>query len=147
MMRAMPRKVETLLEVCTARAVRARGGNPARAFDALRAVPQAMRACGLVIAWAMASAYGTNGRVAFGREYADYWRCTERQAWRDRARIRELFEPSEFEQLITSVAAQLLRRGVVAPSDELMGIEIDVDELVASDVPSARVRRDHATVA
>lgn len=140
-------EVRTLLEVCTARATRARGGNPARLFDALRAVPEAMRVTDLVIAWALATVQGSDRRVAFTREYAEYWRVTERQGERDRSRIRALFDAAEFDALIADVATEVRRRGFTAPADELQAVAVDDAALHDRGAALARIDTDHAAVA
>lgn len=127
----MSRQARTLLELCTSRAATANGRDPTRMFDALRSVPQAMRVAELVVSWALATVQGSERDVAYTREYATWWRVSERQGERDRATIRTLFDADEFDRVIAAIARELRARGVTKPSDVrgLLSLEVP-DELV-----------------
>lgn len=122
----MTRRVpQTLLEVCTARAVAHRGGNPDRMLDVLRAAPQGLRVAELVIEWAIATVQGIDppeggrwsGRqIATTAEYAAFWRVNERHGWRQRAQIRELFSDDEFQDVVAELAGFLAERGLTGPA-------------------------------
>lgn len=111
-MSPVAKQPKTLLEVCTARAAVARGGDPSNMLDALRAVPKGIRVCERVILYAIATAYGSERPVATGREYAHYWNLGERQAARERATIHELFPGDELEAVVSELAVFIKERGI-----------------------------------
>jgi len=111
------RPARTLLEVCTARVIANRGGDPGRMLDVLRAVPEASRAAEVAVQWGIATVEASDRPVALTREYAAFWGKTERMALYDRARVRALFDADEFAAVIARVADELRARGVGANVD------------------------------
>jgi hypothetical protein len=93
---AKTRDPRTLLELCIARAGAVRG-RPGGFLDVRRGGVAATR----VVLWALASK--PLGRVAPTASYAEFWRLSERQAWRHRADLHELFPGDEFELVIAAV--------------------------------------------
>jgi len=99
---ARTRKVETLLELCVARAVRARGGSGSSIGDAIAAMPKGVVGCGAVVLWAIATR--ELGHLPTTVEFAEWWRISERQAWRYRANVHELFPGNELAAIVEHVA-------------------------------------------
>jgi hypothetical protein len=114
----------TLLELMTAKVVAARGRDKGGTFDVLRSVPEAMRASEVVLQWSIATVQGSERDVAFTREYAEFWGKGERQAERDRARVRALLSAIEFERLVRALARYMEDRGLTRPADVSYGVEV-----------------------
>jgi hypothetical protein len=101
-MRKTTVQARTLLELCVARAIKARGGDPRSLLDNVSAIPKGQAACGAVMLWAVVTK--ELGHVPTTVEFADFWRISERMGWKYRARVVELF-PDEFVELLEHAAA------------------------------------------
>lgn len=96
------KRAETVLELCIARAIYVRGGDPASMLDNLAAMPQGQSACIAVVLWAMAAK--SLGHMPTTVEFADFWRISERMGWKYRSRVTRLFPGDEFVQVVDQVA-------------------------------------------
>lgn len=95
----MTRRVQarTLLELCVGRA----GGT-------LKAVPKGTRVATFITEWAIASR--ELGGPITTAQYAEWWKVSERQAWRRRAAFKELFPELAEPQELADVVLQALDR-------------------------------------
>jgi len=102
----MGRKPQTLLEVCVAAA----GGG-------WRDIPRGSKVALFVCEWAVAS--DAIGGAISTEAYAEWWRISERQAWRRRAAFHELFPDDDPQDLADLVLAGMRSRGLSEPTPNL----------------------------
>ena len=90
-----------LLELCVRRAGAVNGRDPA----GFRDLHQGRRVSQYVLQWAITAQ--DLGHFPTTVEYAEWWAISERQAWRRRAAIHDLFEGDLMREVVEDVASSL----------------------------------------